>query len=86
MGGPRVDALWHKDAKGMSDPQKLEGKRYFHSATSALYMVTGYTLDVTGKDGPVWSITYRRSLVMEGEFEFSRAMWEFLDGRFVEVK
>lgn len=80
----RVSELWHDDAAGKSKPQELRGKMFVHLATSALYVVTGFTLNASTDK---WAIIYDR--FDEGErkdFSFSRDMDEFLDGRFVEIK
>lgn len=79
-----VTNLFHEDAAGQKNPQSLMGKKFFHLKTSNLYEVTGYRFNASTDQ---WSIEYRRyEQSKRGQFNFSRDMAEFLDGRFVEAK
>lgn len=83
----RIEALWHSDTEGWSKPEELRGKRFLHVATSTLYVVTGFSLNVTS-DRVAWMIHYQRENPdMRKEFSFSRELGEFKTaGKFVEVK
>ena len=84
IGVRKISELWHDDLVGMSKPQELRGKKFVHLASSALYIVTGFTLNASTDR---WAIVYDRfDEDQRKDFPFSRDMDEFLDGRFVEVK
>lgn len=80
----RVDAFWHKDQKGNSRPDQLRGKVFLHNVTKHLYVVVGAFFNTTTDE---WAIAYERYFEDErAEFQYTRDMSEFLDGRFTEVK
>lgn len=79
-----IGSLWHKDVGGKCNPQELMGKKFVHVKTSALYVVVGYHLNASTDQ---WCIEYERQEVKcRKDFNFTRDMSEFLDGRFLEVK
>jgi hypothetical protein len=81
-----VTALWHQDSHGKKNPEDLVGKTFVHVATAKLYTVTGFSLNVTG-DKVTWTLHYdREDREKRLGFSFTRAMHEFLDGRFLGVE